>query len=151
MSEHVTVPQLSHATQQAQEWLNDLSGREPFENRDQAYSLLRAVLHAIRDRLTPEEVAHVGSQLPMLVRGFYFEGWRPALAPNEFATRAEFYDRVSASLRGAPSAETLDVEEATGTVIAFLVDHLDEGLLRHVTSQLPGNIATLFPETVQTG
>jgi uncharacterized protein (DUF2267 family) len=149
MSEHVTVRQLSHATQQVQAWLNDLSRRQPFENQEQAYSYLRAVLHAIRDRLTPEEVAHVGSQLPMIVRGFYFEGWRPVLAPNEFATRAELYDRVRESLGSTQGPETLDVEEATGTVIDFLADHLDEGLLRHVTSQLPGNIATLFPVAVQ--
>lgn len=98
-----------------------------------------------------EEVAHLGSQLPMIARGFYFEGWRPVLAPNQFATRAEFYDRVRESVGSTQATEELDVEEATGTVIGFLADRLDEGIVRHVTSQLPGNIATLFPETAQAG
>jgi len=30
---------------------------------------MRATLHALRDRLTVEEVAQLGAQLPMLVRG----------------------------------------------------------------------------------
>lgn len=151
MSEHVTVPQLSHATQQVQEWLNDLASREPFSDPGQAYSHLRAVLHAIRDRLTAEEVAHLGSQLPMIVRGFYFEGWRPSLAPNDFSTVDELVDRVKESLGGPggpPQPSGLDVRDATETVVAFLVDHVDEGELRHVTAQLPTEIAALFPESV---
>lgn len=148
MSEHVTVRQLSHATQQTQEWLNDLSDRNPFANKEQAYSMLRAVLHAVRDRLTAEEVAHLGSQLPMMVRGFYFEGWRPALAPNDFDTEDEFMDRVRSSL-GTGTAGQLDLRAATLATLAFLTDHVDGGEMRHVTGQLPGEIAALFPESAR--
>lgn len=148
MSEHVTVRQLSHATQQVQEWLNDLASRPPFENAEQAYSHLRAVIHAVRDRLTAEEVAHFGSQLPMIVRGFYFEGWRPAQAPNDFDTVDEFFQHVNASLDGGQAAAKVDVPAGTETVLAFLADHVDPGELRHVTDQLPPAIAELFPDAV---
>jgi uncharacterized protein (DUF2267 family) len=45
-----------------------------------------------------EEAVHLAAQLPMLVRGFYYEGWRPALAPNEEETPADFFARVRESL-----------------------------------------------------
>jgi len=44
------------------------------EDRHHADVALSAVLHALRDRLTVSEAAQLGAQLPMLVRGFYYEG-----------------------------------------------------------------------------
>lgn len=149
MSDHLTVPQLRRTAQLTQEWINDLAARPPLESPEQAYSVLRAVLHTIRDRLTQEEVAHLGSQLPMLVRGFYFEGWRPALAPNDFDTAEAFYQRVEESLRTAPESDAPDVAETTRTTLQFLADRVDDGELRHVTGQLPPEIAELFPERVR--
>lgn len=143
------VRQLEQTRQKTQEWLNDLAGRPPFENEQQAYSILRAVLHAVRDRLTAEEVAHLGSQLPMLLRGAYFEGWRPALAPNDFSTREAFLEHVSESLGPGLSGGGPDLQAATLTVLDFLSDHADAGELRHVTAQLPEAIAELFPERVR--
>ncbi len=58
-------------------WLNDLMKVLGWQDRHKAYLALRATLHALRDRLTVDEVAHFGAQLPMLMRGFYYEGWDP--------------------------------------------------------------------------
>jgi uncharacterized protein (DUF2267 family) len=148
MSEDTSVRQINQATQQAHDWLRDLAGREPFQNHDQAYSLLRAVLHTVRDRLTAEEVAHLGSQLPMIVRGFYFEGWRPALAPNDFSTIEAFLERVRSCL-GTGTAMDVNLREATLETLRFLADHVDSGEMRHVVNQMPAEIKTLFPEAVR--
>lgn len=145
MGEHVTVRQLRHATQQCQEWLKDLSGRGPLETEEQGYTFLRAVLHAVRDRLTVEEAAHFGQQLPMLVRGFYYEGWRPAMAPNDFDTEEEFLSRIEESLHTPPMGEEIDVGAGTRAVLQFLEENVDPGELRHVKGQLPAKIAELFP------
>jgi uncharacterized protein (DUF2267 family) len=56
-------------------WLNELMQIMGLKDRQKAYLALRAVLHALRDRLTLEQVAQLGAQLPMLIRGFYYEGW----------------------------------------------------------------------------
>lgn len=146
MSEHLTVTQLLKTTQRTQEWLLAIASRRPFENEEQAYSYLRAVLHTVRDRLTVEEAAHLGSQLPMLVRGFYFEGWRPTLAPNDFETADAFFSRVEKSLGGTPVANEIDVRTGTRVVLEFLTEEIDPGELRHVTDQLPSEIVELFPE-----
>lgn len=149
MSEHLTTHQLRHAAHATQEWLNDLARREPFESHDQAYTILRGVLHAVRDRLTVEEAAHLGSQLPMIVRGFYYEGWRPALAPNDFTTVEAFYDHIRECLHEGAAGGGVDLPAATEATLQLLADRVDPGELRHVTGQLPGAIRALFPETTR--
>lgn len=59
-------------------WLGDVMAELDTEDRHQAYSALRATLHALRDRLTVDEAAQLAAQLPLLVRGIYYENWRPA-------------------------------------------------------------------------
>jgi uncharacterized protein (DUF2267 family) len=64
--------------QQTNVWLKKMMAEHHLETRHDAYSALRAVRHAMRDRLTPEQAVHFGAQLPILVRGVYYEGWRIA-------------------------------------------------------------------------
>lgn len=140
---NTSVGALNRALQEAHEWIQELSSAAPFGSDEQAYTGLRAVLHSLRDRLTVEEAVHLSAQLPMLVRGFYFEGWRPSLAPNEEQTAAEFFASVQESLRNA--AVDLDAEQLTRAVFAFLENKISAGQLHHVRSQLPKEIQALWP------
>ena len=72
---------LDHATRTANEWLGTVAAQ--FETSDARFvhRITRAWLHAVRDRLPVIEVAHLGAQLPELLRGIYYEGWDPAAVP----------------------------------------------------------------------
>jgi uncharacterized protein (DUF2267 family) len=65
----------------------------PKERRNQSYNALRAVLHALRDRLTVDESADFAAQLPMLVRGVYYDGWDPSRVPKKM-NRDDFLDQI---------------------------------------------------------
>lgn len=145
--QNTEVSALNHTLQQTQEWLEELIETGPFENEQQAYSHFRAVLHSLRDRLTPEEAVHFASQLPMLVRGFYYEGWRLALAPNQEDTLEEFLDSIRESLGpGQAVEERQDLHESARAVFELLNRRVSEGQVRHVRGQLPDEIRALWPE-----
>jgi uncharacterized protein (DUF2267 family) len=54
-------------------WLNEIMEAIGPDGR-RAYRILAAVLHALRDRLTVDETAQLGAQLPILVRGLTISG-----------------------------------------------------------------------------
>ena len=86
-------------------WLEELAkdlGNVPVQR---AYSVLRAVLHALRDRLTVEQAVTLGAQLPVLVRGFYYDGWRPADGPAQWRHKEEFLGHVANLYRGLAEEE----------------------------------------------
>ena len=65
-------------------WLKDLMSELEWETDYQrAYHALRAVLQALRDRLTIDEATHLASQLPMLIRGFYWGSRRLPIDPAQ--------------------------------------------------------------------
>lgn len=81
-------------------WLNDICDELSWE-RDphRAYHAPRTVLHALRDRLHPEEAAGLAAQLPLLIKGVFSEGWHPAGKPVKARTAEEFLAPVAGTFR----------------------------------------------------
>ncbi len=123
-------------------WLKELMEIGSFQDESQAYSALRAALHSIRDRLTVDEAADLGAQLPMLVRGFYYEGWKPSMAPNKERTRQAFLDSVSESLR---NNKTVDPLRAVETTFELLNRQISPGELQDVKQMMPAEVAEMWP------
>jgi uncharacterized protein (DUF2267 family) len=113
-----------------------------WQDPHRAYHALRAVLHALRDQLRVEEAAALGAQLPMLVRGFYYEGWHPHGKPLKERTRQVFLAHVAANLGYARSAEA---EEVTDAVFRVLARHVTAGEIEGVKKSLPGELRSLWP------
>lgn len=78
---HTTHP-LEHEVQVAHEWLAAVAAEFGTEDARFVYRATRAWLHAVRDRLPVVEVAHLGAQLPELLRGVYYDGWTPSATPK---------------------------------------------------------------------
>lgn len=108
--------------------------------------MLRAVLHQLRDRLTMQEALDLGAQLPLIVRGIYFEGWRPSHTPEKVRTREKFLDGVIFKLL----PHQIPPESAVRDVFALLARHCDPGEIGDVIEQLPKDIKTLWPQAART-
>jgi uncharacterized protein (DUF2267 family) len=143
----MTLPAtLGHAVQQAQKWLKELRDNGDLADEAAAYSVLRAVLHQLRDRLTPEEAVDLAAQLPLIVRGIYYEGWRPGQTPEKVRSKQEFLHEVAMKLRPHPIA----AEPAVRDVFALLAHHCDPGEIADVIAQFPAGLKELWPPAART-
>jgi uncharacterized protein (DUF2267 family) len=124
-------------------WLNKIE-RDPAigENRRRSYLALRTTLHAIRDELIPEETAQLAAQLPMLVRGFYYEGWDPSKTPVRDRDREAFLRRIEEPFEPAGG---IDAEQVVRTVLQVLYQEIDPGELEQVRGVLPKSVQALWP------
>jgi uncharacterized protein (DUF2267 family) len=130
--------------QKTDAWLSRLMQLLPTDNKRTAYRALRATLHALRDRLTVEEVAQLGAQLPMLVRGFYYEGWDPTNKPLRIRHRDEFLDRIASELTHIDT-DTKEPEDIARAVFTLLVQRITDGEIDDVKHVLPADIRDLWP------
>jgi uncharacterized protein (DUF2267 family) len=128
--------------QTTNDWLQELAGELGRDDPQQAYRVLRAVLMALRDRLTVEEATDLGAQLPMLLRGFYYEGWNPSKTPTGERDRQSFLDHVAENL--APAADG-DPERVTRAVFKVIQNRVTAGEVQDVKSNLPADIQALWP------
>lgn len=132
------------AVQQANEWLQELDRELRWEDRKDVYHAMRSTLHALRDRLPPEEAAHLMAQLPLLVKGVMADGWKPGATPVKARDRQAFLDLIREELEQVrPEA---DPERAARAVFTLLVRHVSEGEVEDVRSVLPEEIRQLWPE-----
>lgn len=128
--------------QETNGWLIDAAARLGDGERHDAYTAVRAGLHALRDRLPADMVLALSAQLPMLLRGVFLEGWRLADTPTKEHTIEAFARRVEAEL---PPNYPHDGETVARAVFKVLADHVDEGLPGKLVLHLPEALRELWP------
>ena len=136
------LPIFDTTVQETNLWLKSLMAHMHSEDRHLAYLALRSTLHALRDRLGPESAVHLAAQLPMLVRGLYFEGWHMAGTPTKERTRADFFEHVRSEL---PPSSAIDPNLAARAVFEVLVEKLDRGQIDKVIDRMPAELRELWP------
>ena len=123
-------------------WLNDLTSELGWEAKPQkVYLALRTVLHALRDRLTIEEAVQLGAQLPMLVRGFYYEGWTLKGKPHKERRKEVFLDHVRKAFDGDV---TVNPQQVVRAVFKILARHTSAGEIKDVKHSLPKPLKELW-------
>lgn len=132
-----------HTLQQTHEWLKDLMYEMGWEDQQLTYKGLRATLQTLRDRMTPEEAVHLGAQLPMLIRGFYYEGWKLSDMPWKIRNKEDFYERIKEIM--ADDTLDIDYEQLTRAVFKLLRHRISKGETDDIKSILPKELAELWP------
>ena len=126
---------LDSSTQKTHEWLNQVGEELGFDNEHAAYAALRATLHAIRDRLPVELVAHFGAALPLLIRGVYYDGWHPSSARLKESHATAFRESLRRELQG--HNELQHVDDVARAVLRVLDQRIESGQIAHVIEALP--------------
>ena len=136
-----SIATFTQAAQQAQEWVNELADDLEWTDR-RAYRLLRNVLHALRDWLPQEEMADLAAQLPALVRGIYFEGWKPSETPVWNRKKEDFIARIQEAF----SDDLLnDPDEAVAAVFSLLDRHVSYGEIEDIRHSMKKPLREFWP------
>jgi uncharacterized protein (DUF2267 family) len=134
---------IERSVEQAHIWIKDVADEYGTDNKQEAYRILRAFLHAVRDRVTVEESAQLAAQLPLLVRGIYFEGWRPSTTPLPYGDRETSLQRIADE---AILAGPTEASYAVSAAAEVLRRHVSKGEIEDVLAILPQDIRLLFSE-----
>jgi uncharacterized protein (DUF2267 family) len=132
---------IQHSVEKTHIWLNAVAAELGDEDRQYAYRALRAVLHALRDRLTVDTAAKLAAQLPTLIRGIYFEDWDPSRTPLPVHDVARFLDHVAEE--GHMAGET-EASLAVSAVMAVLRAHVSRGEIDSLLAVLPDSFRVLI-------
>ena len=104
-------------------WLNEICS-ELGPDKHIAWKVLSVVLHKLRDRLPMPLAAHLGAQLPLLVRGVYYDQFEPGRL-SERKSRNGFIAEVAEELS---DSRPVNAEQAIRCVFGILTRHVSEGL-----------------------
>jgi uncharacterized protein (DUF2267 family) len=121
-------------------WLNELC-EEIGPDAHLAWHVLGAVLRATRDRLPMDLAAHFGSQLPLLVRGTYYDRLRTSELPSKLRSLDEFLDGIEAELA---MNRPVNSHDATRAVFQILSRHVNRGQIEKVRQALPQDVRAIW-------
>ena len=132
------VELIDRSVEKTNVWLKELAENLGTDDRKFAYRVLRAYLHAVRDRLMVDEAAQLAAQLPELVRGIYYEAWVPSRTPTSERSVDEFLRRIAdeALLPGETEA-------------SYAYSAAARLLRRHVSEGEMADLVAVFPEELR--
>jgi uncharacterized protein (DUF2267 family) len=126
-------------------WLDEIVD-EIGPTRQVAWHVLGAVLRTIRGRVPVALAAHLGAQLPLLIRGAYYDQFRPSDAPSDFRTLDGFLSHIADGLKGTRPVGALGAAHA---VMRVLSRHVDHGQIEKIKCALPEPIRRCWEEATE--
>ncbi len=137
------LPLFDKSLQTTAIWLEEIQS-DIGPDRAFAWRVLSVVLHNLRDHLPLELTAHLGAQLPMIVRGTFYDQFDPTGLPKQAHGAEEFLQSIADGLK---DSRGVDPRDAVQSVFGVLDRHLSKGQIEKVVRSLPRGIRALWPET----
>jgi uncharacterized protein (DUF2267 family) len=128
------------------QWLHELMQAVGWDDKYRTYRLLRATLHALRDRLPAHEAVQLGAQLPMLLRGLYYDGWHMKETPTAERSKSAFLGHIESAFKQDPNADT---EGLVRQVFQLLTRRISSGEIDQIKGVLPHEVRALWPSSVR--
>lgn len=131
---------------QGNRFINDVAD-ELQTDRDTAARVTRAVIHALRDRLPPDDAMQFAQGLPMALKGVFVDQYDISKTPvvirkaDEFLDYIRYKDRFGA-IRDFPTMD--DAASALRAVFYVLERHLDRGQTEQIKNNLPSAIVRII-------
>ena len=121
-------------------------------SRDKAARILRATLHALRNRISTDESFHILSQLPMALKALYVDGWNP----NKSFVRIKHLKDFIAEIKNEDGITSLyDYENYESSknslqaVFRTLNYYISQGEMGDIINSLPLEIRVFLNDAVE--
>ena len=135
---------IDRTLEKTHQFINDVSEAINIDDKHITFIGIKAVLHALRDRIPLEEAAQLGSQFPILLAGFYYQGWKPAATPTKERSITSFVDKVRQNL---PQEDyPTEIETLIRGVFTTLSQWVTAGEIDDVINMLPQDVQSLWSE-----
>lgn len=123
--------------------LKEIEKEFDWENhRNLSYAALRTVLHTLRDRLTIQETADLAAQLPLLVKGIFYEGWDPSRVPIKME-KEEFIEEIR---KNFPYSLDRPITDVVVVVVGALQRFVSTGEIEDILSILPKDLSLMLKQ-----
>ncbi len=119
------------------------------DNKKKAGRILKAVLKALRNRLSHEESMHLLAQLPMCIKAIYVDGWKLSETPEKIKNVSEFVEEVMKYDRPRAQQDFPDKDEAIKAIKAVfrvIKRHISDGEAQDVEAELPKQLKELWED-----
>jgi len=134
--------------QRTNNWLKELMLELNLSDHRKTYLAFRSVLHTVRDYLPESDAIYLGEQLPMLIRGLYFEHWEPQGKPLPLKNRSDFFAALSQNM-ARDGDNTLNAETVARAVFRLLDRKATDGEIQDVQHVIPPVLLDLWPPTLR--
>jgi uncharacterized protein (DUF2267 family) len=134
--------------QRTNTWLKELMFELNSTDHRKTYLVFRSVLHALRDHLSAGDAIYFGEQLPMLIRGLYYEHWDPQGKPLPLRSRNDFFSVVAQNM-ARDGDNTSNVENSARAVFRLLDRKATDGEIEDVQPVIPPILLELWPPTLR--
>lgn len=113
--------------------------------------IVRAVLHALRNRLSHEESFQLMAQLPMALKGVYVDGWKYNKDYVRISHTHEFLDEIrkeDGGLAGYDFGNDTRAKKAVAAVLKALSYFIAPGEIDHITGMMPAELQHFIEESL---
>ena len=119
--------------------------------RDKAGRIIRAVFHALRNRLSHEESFQLLAQLPMSLKGVYVDSWRFDKDFNRISHINDFLDEVrqeDGGLTGYDFGNNSKAGVAVASVFKALNYFVSEGEMNDIIDVMPTELKQFIKKSI---
>jgi uncharacterized protein (DUF2267 family) len=135
---------LDRSVDEMDAWLDGVMQTLQTDNRQRAYQALEGTLPALRERLSSETASTFGRQMPVLIRGLFFNDPDTPDADHDHSELERFFATVR-----APFSANLRID--AHAIAAAVFDVLDEQFSAEETAkiraELPADLQRLWQTT----
>lgn len=129
------VKVFARTTHKSQQWIKEMQSQLKWMSADNIYQLLRAVLQTLRDQLSINETAHFSAQLPLLLRGTFYEGWDPKLIQGRSISKELFLKSVSDKIKNG-KLPNFELEDGVLLTLNVIKKHISAGEINDLIGTL---------------